>query len=346
LDIYYWQKKILLCKIALLNLERIFSVIIDLILFFIGLFLLYFGADFLVKGAARLAVMARVEPLIVGVTVVAFGTSSPEFIVSFVAALSGHIDVASGNIVGSNIANIALILGVSSLIRPLMMQTTDVSRESYWMVVTGLIFWIFAVNGIISHLEGVVLFLGILLFTLVLVRQSISDRKNKVFVTPQDVSRIRNFPRWAKVIIYLIYVIGGIAVLVWGSNITIDSATNIARILGISEILIGLSLVAFGTSLPELATAIISLMRGEKAILIGNVIGSNIFNILFVGGTISGVFTLPVAPRMVHIDIPLMFLISLLILPFILRTKRISRLVGILLLVYYILYLSFIYMKP
>jgi cation:H+ antiporter len=320
--------------------------IIDLLFFFTGLFLLYTGADFLVKGASRLAVMARIEPLIVGVTVVAFGTSSPEFIVSFVAALSGHIDVAGGNIVGSNIANIALILGVSSMIRPLMMESTNVSRESYWMVAVGLIFWIFSVNGIISHTEGWILFSGIILFTLLLVRQSVRDRKTKDFTTPVDVTRLKNLPVWAKAIIYLIYVVGGIAVLVWGSDITINAATNIARTLGVSEILIGLSLVAFGTSLPELATAIISLIRGEKAILIGNVIGSNIFNVLFVGGAISGVFTLPVAPRMIRIDIPLMLLISLIILPMILRTRRISRIAGILLLAYYAIYLIFIYMKP
>ena len=290
--------------------------------------------------------MARIEPLIVGVTVVAFGTSSPEFIVSFVAALSGHIDVASGNIVGSNIANIALILGVSSLLRPLLMKATDVSHESYWMIATGLIFWIFSINGIISHFEGWLLFIGIVVFTLVLIRKSIRARKNKAIVPPEDTSRLKNLPKWAKGIIYLIYVVGGIMVLVWGSYITIESATNIARTLGISEILIGLSLVAFGTSLPELATAVISLIRDEKAILIGNVIGSNIFNILFVGGTISGVFTLPVASRMIRIDIPLMFLISLLIIPVILHTRQISRLVGLFLLAYYILYLAFIYLKP
>jgi cation:H+ antiporter len=319
--------------------------IVDLILFFIGLFLLYLGADFLVNGAARLAVMARINPLIVGVTVVAFGTSSPEFIVSFVAAISGHIDVASGNIVGSNIANIALILGVSSLLRPLFMEKTDVRRESYWMIAASLIFWIFCLNGIVSHIEGSLLFTGIIVFTIVLVGQSVRDRRRNEFIAPEDISRFKDLPNWVKGLIYLVYVVGGIGILIWGSNITIDSATNIARALGISEILIGLSLVAFGTSLPELATAIISIIRREKAILIGNVIGSNIFNILFVGGSLSGIFTIPIASRMISIDIPLMLLISLLLVPVIVRTKQISRLVGTLLLAYYVSDLAFIYMS-
>jgi cation:H+ antiporter len=319
--------------------------LIDGLLFFCGLLLLYVGADSLVKGAARLAILARIKPIVIGVTVVAFGTSSPEFIVSFVAALSGYIDVASGNIVGSNIANIGLILGVSGLIKPIIIEKSIISRETYWMLGASLLFWIFAANGLISQIEGWILFAGIIGFTLILVRQSISDRRKQELVPEVDEGKHKAWPLWKKAGFYSIQVIGGIGILVWGSDITVKSATNIAYALNISEVLIGLSLVAFGTSLPELATAIISIIRREKAILIGNIIGSNIFNILFVGGTLAGVFGIPISPRMVTIDLPLMLLISLLLLPIILKTNRISRIFGFLLLAYYVLYILFIYLN-
>jgi cation:H+ antiporter len=319
--------------------------LLDILLFFGGLILLYIGADFLVKGAARLAVMARIKPMVIGVTVVAFGTSSPEFIVSFVAAWSGHINVASGNIIGSNIANIGLILGVSGIIKPILIAKSMISRETYWMLGASLLFWIFAVNGLISQIEGWILFAGIIGFTFILVRQSISDRRMNEIVPEVHDGRFKDWPAWKKVVLYFVQVIGGIVVLVWGSDIIVKAATNIAYALNISEVVIGLSLVAFGTSLPELATAIISIIRREKAILIGNIIGSNIFNILFVGGTLSGVFGIPISARMIRIDIPLMLLISLFLLPVILKTNRISRIFGFLLLVYYVLYILFIYLN-
>ena len=255
-------------------------------LFFIGLLMLYGGAEYLVRGSSRLAIMVRIPPLIIGVTVVAFGTSSPEFIVSFVAALSDKIDVAIGNIIGSNIANIGLILGISGIIRSISLRDTSIAREYLWMIFSTILFWIFALNGLITHFEGIVLLLGIIIFTVYLIRLSIKERKNISIndEIPNESERFKSFsPGW-RIGIYIFQIVCGIALLVWGSDVTIDAAMNIARILGVSEVIIGLSLVAFGTSLPELATAIISIIRREKAILIGNIIGSNIFNILFVGG--------------------------------------------------------------
>ena len=316
-------------------------------LFFIGLLMLYGGAEYLVRGSSRLAIMVRIPPLIIGVTVVAFGTSSPEFIVSFVAALSDKIDVAIGNIIGSNIANIGLILGISGIIRSISLRDTSIAREYLWMIFSTILFWIFALNGLITHFEGIVLLLGIIIFTVYLIRLSIKERKNISIndEIPNESERFKSFsPGW-RIGIYIFQIVCGIALLVWGSDVTIDAAMNIARILGVSEVIIGLSLVAFGTSLPELATAIISIIRREKAILIGNIIGSNIFNILFVGGSVSSIVSLPIKPRIITIDIPFMFLFSIVLLPMLYKRKKITRLSGFFLFVSYILYIFYIYLK-
>jgi cation:H+ antiporter len=227
------------------------SMFANIILFILGLILLYIGAEFLVRGSSRLALLARIPPIIIGLTVVAFGTSFPEFVTSMVAAWQDKIDLAIGNIVGSNIANICLILGISGIIIPITIDPTTVKKELYWMMAASILFWIFGLGGTINHLEGAVLFAGIFAFTLIMIRN------------------------------YLAMTVGGIILLMFGSNWLIESATNIARALGVSDVVIGLSLVAFGTSLPELATAIIAIVRKENEILLGNIVGSNIFNILF-----------------------------------------------------------------
>jgi cation:H+ antiporter len=322
--------------------------LIDILSFLLGLVLLYLGAEFLVRGSSRLAFMMRIRPLIIGVTVVAFGTSSPEFIVSIVAALSGKIDVALGNIVGSNIANIGLILGLSAIIRTISMSQTKITREYIWMIASSLIFWIFALNGFVGQIEGAILFTGIIVFTLHLVNLSMRERKNHSTSDeiPIELKKLSKFKPSLRLFIYCMQIVIGIAILVMGSDVTIDSATNIASALGVSDVIIGLSLVAFGTSLPELATAIISILKREKAILIGNIIGSNIFNILFVGGALSAIFSIPIKERIIRIDLFVMLGICLILLPMSFRKKEITRLSGLLLLLFYVLYIVYIYFNP
>ncbi|MCK5033459.1 MAG: calcium/sodium antiporter [Calditrichia bacterium] len=315
--------------------------IINFLLFFFGLFLLYLGAEFLVRGASKIALMARISPLIVGVTVVAFGTSSPEIIVSFVAAFSNKADLAIGNIVGSNIANIGLILGVSALIRTVKLRKTKIATEVYWMLGASVLFFIFAFNNMLDRWEGIILVSALLIFIILSIKTSLKDRNNKSEADDKPVGKIGNLTKSNQIIVYIASVLTGISILIWGSNITIDSAVFIAREFGISEIIIGLTLVAFGTSLPELATAIISIIKKENAILIGNVIGSNIFNILCVGGLVSSFIAIPIKERVIHFDLPFMMFISLLILPVVFKWNKIPRVFGIFLLMLYFSYIAF-----
>jgi cation:H+ antiporter len=315
--------------------------VLNFLLFFFGLFLLYLGAEFLVRGASKIALMARISPLIIGVTVVAFGTSSPEFIVSFVAAFSNKPDLAIGNIVGSNIANIGLILGVSALIRTVKLRKTKIAIEVYWMLGSSLVFFIFALNKMLDRWEGFILVSALLIFIILSIKTTIKDRKNTSASNEIPIGKINNLPKPIQIIIYAVSVILGIIILILGSNITIDSAVYIAREFGVSEIIIGLTLVAFGTSLPELATAIISIIKKENAILIGNVIGSNIFNILCVGGFVSSFIAIPVRDRVINFDLPVMIFISVLILPVVFKWNKIPRVFGIFLLLIYFSYITF-----
>ena len=315
--------------------------LINFLVFFWGLFLLYLGAEFLVRGASKIALMARISPLIVGVTVVAFGTSSPEVIVSFVAAFSDKADVAIGNIVGSNIANIGLILGISALIRTVKLRKTKIAAEVFWMLGASALFIIFSLNGMLEQWEGILLFLVLIIFVIISIRISINQRNSHTEIIDVSVGKISNLPKVVQLIIYIVFVVIGIAILVWGSNITIDSAIFIAREFGVSEIIIGLTLVAFGTSLPELATAIISIVKKENAILIGNVIGSNIFNILCVGGLVSSFIAIPVKDRVIQFDLPVMMAVSLLLLPVVFKWNKIPRFLGLFLLILYFSYISF-----
>ncbi len=317
----------------------------DILLFTVGLILLYAGAELLVRGSSRLALLARIRPMVIGLTVVAFGTSFPEFVTSLIAAMQDKVDVAIGNIVGSNIANICLILGVSGLLRPIIVEPDTVKKEIYWLLGSSILFLLFSLGGYISRIEGIILIFGIIIFTARLIHSSAQERKtnqNDESFSLES-SRLKNMPVPLRFAIYLLMTIVGIALLVYGSEWLIASATNIARVLGISDIVIGLSLVAFGTSLPELATAVISILRKENEILIGNIVGSNIFNLLFVGGMLSTFFQVPINNRVIYMDLPVMLMISLLLIPIVFWRRGISRLSGGILLSVYFIYLAYIF---
>ncbi len=319
----------------------------NILLFTLGLILLYVGAEFLVRGSSRLALLARIPPIIIGLTVVAFGTSFPEFVTSMVAAWQDKIDLAIGNIVGSNITNICLILGISGIIIPITIDPTMVKKELNWMMATSILFWIFGLGGTINHLEGAVLFAGIFAFTLIMIRNSMKERQNikdEESLTRES-EKLHKLPVSARFSIYLVMTVGGIILLMFGSNWLVESATNIARIFGVSEVIIGLSLVAFGTSLPELATAIIAIVRKENEILLGNIVGSNIFNILFVGGALSAFFTAPINPRILSFDLPVMLIVSFFLTLVVIKRKKISHLTGSFLFTIYILYIIFIFLN-
>lgn len=213
------------------------------------------------------------------------------------------------------------------------------------MIGASVVFLLFSLNGVIGHLEGLVLISGILLFTGILVRVSLEDRKNNQshFTENTEHKWFRNYSKYKRLAIYLVMTIGGILMLMIGSDWLVQSATEIALIFGVSEVVIGLSLVAFGTSLPELATAIISLIKKENEILLGNIIGSNIFNLLFVGGILSSFFSSPIQQHLIVFDLPVMIAVSLMLAPAIFWSKRISRLGGLCLLIIYLAYLVYLF---
>lgn len=320
--------------------------VINILLFILGLFMLYVGATFLVGGSSRIALILKVSPIVVGLTIVAFGTSSPEFLVSFVAAFKGNIDVAVGNIIGSNIANIGLVLGLSAILMPILKLKYDIKKELYWMIIVSVLFWVFSMDNEISQIEGLLLTIGIVIFTAILIRQSLQERKNPLSeeVPPIETGYkfIDQLSNKAKVIIFTVFTIIGIVTLGYGSKITIDSATEIALELGVSQVIIGLTLVAFGTSLPELATGIISVIKKENEILVGNVIGSNLFNILGVAGPIGLVFTMPIDDHIIWFDFPIMLAFTFVLFGFMLWKGGVGRFLSIILFAAYLGYIFWV----
>ena len=248
-------------------------------LIFVGLILLYYGGDFLVTGSLRLAQALKISPFIIGATVIGFGTSTPELAVSVMASLHDLGDLALGNIIGSNIANIGLVLGITALIAPLTIEKQRFANESPPLIIASLIVVVFSWNNYLSMIEG---FIMVSLLVAYLWR---AFRKKESRDTPLEESHLFLKYKGTRFQIFLVTL--GIAMLIIGANWMVEGSTEIARELGVSEWFIGISIVALGTSLPELTSSLIAAKRGHGEMAIGNVFGSNIFNILMVIGTAS-----------------------------------------------------------
>ena len=275
--------------------------LLGVILVIAGLLLLYYGAEYLVTGSSRLALSFGVRPLVVGLTVVAFATSMPEMMVSLLAATRGASSMAVGNIIGSNIANIGLILGVAALITPIVVARSTLVREVPIMVAASIGVYLVALDGEIAFTNGLWLFLSLLAF---LAYCLITARKPSV---PDDgevnkAIREASSGRGRNVVLVLV----GMAGLGFGAELMVRGAVMIATLLGMSELIIGLSIVAIGTSLPELAASVMSAWKGEMDISVGNVIGSNIFNVLFVLGICPMIQPITIEPRILTLDFPVM----------------------------------------
>ncbi len=304
-----------------------------------GLVLLVAGAEVLVRGAAKLAAQFGIPPLIIGLTVVAFGTSAPETAVSVQAALDGSGDLAIGNVVGSNIANVLFILGLTALIAPLIVSRQLIHLDVPIMIGASLLTFALAWDGSLSKLDGAILFAGIVAYTAFLI---ISSRKQKPL---EDDEFSKEFGldepvkpyAWA---INLGLIIVGLVLLVSGSNFLVEGAVTLARTLGISELVIGLTVVAVGTSLPELATSVLAAIKGERDIAVGNIVGSNIFNLLCVLGLASLVSpqAISVAANALAFDFPVMIAVAVACLPIFFAGYRINRWEGLLFLAYYVAY--------
>lgn len=312
--------------------------------FLLGLVLLVVGAEALVRGASKLAVAAGISPLVIGLTIVAFGTSSPELAVSVQSSWRGQGDLALGNVVGSNIFNVLFILGVSALITPLVVARQVVRQEAPVMILMSVLLLAVALDGTVGRLDGTVLVALLLAYTVFLVARSRAEAatQGKSEVSSQRAEGWDS--HWtAQTALILI----GLGLLVLGSDWLVNAAIDFARALGVSELIIGLTIVAAGTSMPEVATSVMAAIRGHRDIAVGNVIGSNLFNILGVLG-VSGLIApspLVVSPTALAFDLPVMVAVALLCLPIFFSGSVISRGEGALFLACYAAYTVFLILR-
>jgi len=306
-----------------------------------GLVLLVAGAEALVRGASRLAALVGISPLVIGLTIVAYGTSSPGLAGSSSAVLRGGADLAIGNVVGSNIFNVALILGISAMITPLAIAQQLIRIDVPLMIGVSFLLWGMAIDGSISRPEGIVLFAGAVSYTVFAIVQSrretaeVREEYGEEFgiVEPATTGTIgRN----------VLFIVAGFAMLVFGSDWLIEGAVAAARAFGVSELIISLTMVAAGTSLPELATSLVAAARGERDIAVGNVVGSNIFNILAVLGVAGTIAPHPivVAPDALRFDIPAMTIVAAICIPIFFTGKTITRWEGAIFVMVYVVFFA------
>ena len=301
----------------------------------LGVVLLYLGGEWLIKNAVRLAKSLGLSSMVIGLTVVAFGTSSPELAATMVAAVTGAPAIAIGNVIGSNIANIGLILGLAAILYPLQAKLVFLRREIPIMIgVSGLLF-VVVWGGLIGRVEGLLLLAGLAAYLWYLLR-------NDELPAEELHESEAPGPTWRAVL----GAAAGIGLLVLGAQALVTGAVEIALVLGVSERVIGLTVVALGTSLPELASSVVAALRRQGDLILGNIIGSNVFNILAILGTTALVHPIPVAVAAIRIDLWVMFGLSLLVLPLMLPRYRLGRRGGALLLGLYAAYIGYLYLWP
>ena len=305
-----------------------------------GLAILVVGAEIMVRGASRLAASVGVPPLIIGLTIVAFGTSSPELAVSLQSAISGQPEIALGNIIGSNILNVLLILGASALITPLLVAQQLVRLDVPIMIGASVLVWVLALNGTLGRFEGAALFVCMLVYLGFLLWQSQRER-NEAVKAEYAAEYAERVPRnIGHVLLNIALIVAGLAMLVFGSQLFVDGASNLARFFGLSELVIGLTIVAIGTSMPEIAASLLAAFKGERDIAVGNIVGSNIFNLLSVLG-LAALFApngIPVSPAVLGVDLPFMVAVAVACLPIFLTGNVIARWEGTVFLGYYVAY--------
>lgn len=296
----------------------------------VGMVFLYFGAELLVKGSANLALRCGVSALVAGLTIVALGTSAPELVVSIKAGLDGLGDIAVGNVVGSNIFNIAVILGISAIVRPMKVHLNVLRVDTPVMLAASVLLLAVLYDQKVSRVEGLVLIIGIIsyiVFTIISARRAGETKVD--FPVEQIIPEKK-----VSAVLDIIFVVGGLGLLIVGSRFFIDGAVDLARFIGVSEAVIGLTIVAVGTSLPELATSVIAALKKEEDIAIGNIIGSNIFNILAILGTSSLVNPLSAA-GVSQISLYFMLGTTVLLIPFMRTGFVLNRIEGLLLILIY-----------
>lgn len=299
---------------------------------------LFIGAEVLVRGASSLAIRLGISPLVVGLTVVAFATSSPELVVSIKAAIEGNPGIVVGNVVGSNICNIALILGVAAMISPMSIKTQVIKREIPIMIIVSVILLLILLDDTITRVEGVFLVIGIITYIILGYKYSIKEKDNKEVIKEfEEFIPKSPYKVWQS----LVFILVGLGLLVFGSNLFVDGAVSIAEKFGVSQAVIGLTIVALGTSLPELTTSIVASFKNENDIAIGNAVGSNVFNILSILG-ISSLISPISNTGITMVDLSIMMFFAILILPLSKTKFTLRRWEGALLFCGYIAYMIYL----
>lgn len=317
---------------------------IDLLLLLAGLALLAGGGELLVRGASGLAAALGISPLVIGLTVVAYGTSAPEAAVTLQSGLEGRADLALGNVVGSSIFNVLVVLGISALIVPLVVSQRLVRLEVPLLVGVSALVLLLGLDGDIGRADGALLVAGALAYTVYAIRRSRREESAVAGEYAREYARPRRSARL--VTAHVVLAVAGLGLLVLGARWLVDGAADVARALGVSELVIGLTIVAAGTSLPEVATSLVAALRHERDIAVGNVVGSNLFNLLAVLG-LGGLVVpegLHVAPAVLRFDVPVMVAVAVACLPIFFTGHVIARWEGALFLAYYAAYTAYLIM--
>ena len=296
---------------------------LDIIYIIIGIIGLVWGGNWLVTGASRLAESFGIPRLIVGLTIVAFGTSSPELLVNLSAVLNGSTDLALGNVLGSNISNIGVILGISGLLVPIMVRSSLIRREIPIMIGVAILAYLLSLDNQLGQLDGIILIICFVAFNALMIWITLQDKSAQhapdvdEFTTQEikSVNRLREAGR----------LVAGLIILVIGANLTVTGAINIATALGVSQLIIGVTLVALGTSLPELMASLIAAMRKESDLAIGNVVGSNIMNILLILGSTAAISPVNVPASVLQFDFLVMIAFSVVVLPLAWTSQKLAR---------------------
>ena len=299
------------------------------LLLLVGFVLLLKGADFFVDGSSSIARILRVPSIVIGLTIVAMGTSAPEAAVSITAGLAGNSDISLGNIVGSNIFNLLMVIGVSALLRPITTHKDMLHRDLWWNIAVSVILLLLLLDGKLSRIEGAVLLVSMAVYLYIIIRSAIRDR------TDTEPLKQLSIPR------SILSIIGGLAAIILGGNLVVNNASQIARSLGMSDTLVGLTIVAIGTSLPELMTSIVAAKKGDSGIALGNAVGSCIFNIMFILGAASVLTPINAAPELL-IDTAILIAVCALILVLAKTHRETSRREGLLCILCYLAYSIYI----
>ena len=306
-----------------------------------GLVLLVLGGELLVRGAASLAAAFRISPLVIGLTVVAFGTSAPELCVSLQAAYSGSPEVAVGNVIGSNIINVLFVLGAAAMVAPLIVNSDLIRKDVPIMIAASFVIWYMASDGVIERWEGITLFVSLCVY---LTYSIVTSRRANLKSESELEDYGASFLGKKDMALQVAYLIAGLALLGLGASWLVEGATTVATSFGISKLVVGLTVVAIGTSMPEAVTSIVASYRGQRDIAVGNVVGSNLFNLLCVLGLTAIVKPIQVSPTAIEFDFPIMLMVALACFPIFLTGFKVQRWEGTMFVAYYALYTTVIVM--